>query len=120
MENAYDVVLTTPTLYRRGTLVLEGAGEEVDARFDAGDGQVFAARLSREGSDIALHGMATTPSGRKVACDLEGSIWGNAFGLKGSSEIGDVDLYGTRLSLAAGDFAKGSDPYYAGMWSDAG
>ena len=120
MNSSYDVVLATPKLYRRGTLVLKGTPPQLSATFDDGEGLVLAAPVTCEGTDITLSGEVDAPSGGTVACDMAGSIWGNSFSLKGTTGIGEVNVYGTRLSASAGDFSSNNDPYYAGTWSDAG
>lgn len=120
MNSSYDVVLATPKVYRRGVLVLKGAPPQLSAVFDDGEGMVLEAHLSCEGTDIALSGPVAAQDGRSVSCDMAGSIWGNSFSLKGTTDVGEVNLYGTRLSASAGDFSSNSDPYYAGTWSDAG
>ncbi len=120
MNSSYDVVLATPKLYRRGVLVLKGTPPQLTTSFDDGEGLTLEAPVSCEGTDISCSAEVATPGGAAVACDMAGSIWGNSFSLKGSTDIGEVNLYGTRLSASAGDFSSNTDPYYAGTWSDAG
>ena len=135
IQGTFDVAIDTPKHHKRGTLALKSQGEHISARLKAGedfdrefDGTCTDKEFDFEGTD-------EFPGLGKVNFKAHGSTWGNSIDVSCQTDAGKVDIFGTRLSLSAGEFKSSHDyimsaskaefarhdgSMYSGLYSDGG
>ena len=63
-----------------------------------------------EDKDVMFEGTGEFGRHGKVEYKAKGLVWGNSIDLKAETSVGQITLFGTRLSTSAGDF-KSSHEY---------
>lgn len=129
----FDIAVDTPKLHRRGTLVLKSAGETIAGRLTAGDSFVIERVGTCADKDFAFEGEADIPSMGQVGFVAKGNVWGNSVTMTCETDMGKIEIFGTRLSASVGDFGsshdfimqastgngvEGQDAYFSGRYSD--
>ena len=134
IEGTFDVAIETPKLHRRGTLALKSEKERIAARLVVGENDplVFVGTCADKEFDFAGEGELLGLG--RVAFEAHGSVWGNSIDVKCQTDAGKIEIFGTRLSMSAGDF-KSSHEYmmaaasgdfssdsvmYSGLYADGG
>ena len=135
IEGTFDVAVDTPKYHKRGTLALASEGAQIHALLKLSDldDMVFAGTC--DDKDVMFEGAGEFGRHGKVEYKAKGLVWGNSIDLKAETNIGQITLFGTRLSASAGDF-KSSHEYmmaasraefsasdgtmYSGLYADGG
>ena len=134
IEGTFDVAVDTPKYHKRGTLALKSEGSQVHAllKLSELDDMVFSGTC--EDKDVMFEGTGEFGRHGKVEYQAKGLVWGNSIDLKAETNIGQITVFGTRLSTSAGDF-KSSHEYmmaasradfsdestmYSGLYADGG
>ena len=135
IEGTYDVAIDTPKYHRRGTLALKSAGEAIAARLVIGENEPLEFDGTCADKEFVFAGERDLPSLGPVHFEAKGSAWGNSIDVKCQTDVGKVEIFGTRLSTSAGDF-RSSHEYvmkastgefddhdttmYSGLYADGG
>lgn len=120
INGSYDVVVQGPKRYGRGTVSLKSDGDALSIHFDVENIGTFDATGTGDGTKVAFEGdVALSDELGTVHVEATGDTWGNSLDAKAQTSLGEVSIFGTRISAATGDFGTNPDPMYAGRWSDA-
>ena len=134
IDGLFDVSIDTPKYHRRGTIALKSAGEEIAAQLRVADLDEMTFTGTCADKEFDFSGNANLPSLGQVDYVAHGSVWGNSVTITCDTDAGKVELFGTRLSSAAGaprssheymmkastgEFGKDST-MYSGLYADGG
>ena len=135
IEGTFDVAVDTPKLHRRGTLALKSEGDALVARLNVGQLEGIMLSGTCEDKEFAIEGTAEFGELGEVEFSAKGEIWGNSIDVKCDTSIGAVTVFGTRLSMSAGDmkssheymmaasraeFSADDGTMYSGLYADGG
>lgn len=109
IEGTYDVAINTPKYHKRATLALKQDGEAVIAQMSLSEHEPLEFSGSGDNEGFTLEGSCEVPGIGLVEYQVSGSVWGNSLSIDGSSSIGRIEIYGTRLSTSAGGFKSSHD-----------
>ena len=115
----FDVAIDTPKRHKRATIALKSNEGRIAARLDMGDvrGLEFAGTCVDQ--DFAFEG--STDFGEdigEISYSVKGNVWGNSINAKCETSIGNVTIFGTRLSREAGEFKSSHDYLMAAAADD--
>ena len=134
IDGLFDIAVDTPKYHRRGTLELKSSGGDITARLDVGDAKGLEFSGACRDKDVEFEGRGDLPSLGEVSYRARGSVWGNSVSITCKTDAGKVEIFGTRLSSAAGnerssheymmkasagDFSDDST-MYSGLFADGG
>lgn len=135
IRGLYDVAIDTPKYHRRGTLDLNSEGSAITAKLSVLDVADMEFTGTCNDKEFDFEGTADLPSIGQGDFKAHGSIWGNSVSITCETVKGKVEVFGTRLSAAAGA-AKSSHEYvmkastgdvndrdgsmYSGLYADGG
>ena len=135
IEGTFDVAVDTPKLHRRGTLALKSEGDALVARLNVGQLEGIMLSGTCEDKEFSIEGTAEFGELGEVEFSAKGEIWGNSIDVKCDTSIGAVTVFGTRLSMSAGDmkssheymmaasraeFSADDGTMYSGLYADGG
>lgn len=135
IEGTFDIAVDTFKYHRRGTIALKSSGERIVARLIVGDvmDKEFVGTCADKEFDF--EGNDDLPSLGQVNYKAHGNVWGNSVTITCETDGGKVELFGTRLSLSAGEFKSsheyvmaassgdtlsGEGTMYSGLYADGG
>lgn len=135
INGLFDVSIDTPKLHRRGTVSLKSAGDSITAQLKTGDHEVMEFTGTCADKEFDISGNGDLPSLGHVNYHAHGSTWGNSLTITCETDAGKVEIFGTRLSVEAGEL-KSSHEYmmnastgnaslndgtmYSGLYADGG
>lgn len=134
IEGLFDVAIDTPKYHKRGTLSLKSADESIEARLSISDAAELVFNGTCTDKEFDFAGEGELPGLGKTAYSAHGSVWGNSVSITCKTDAGKVEIFGTRLSAAAGS-AESSHEYmmrasraefgddsamYSGLYADGG
>ena len=135
IEGTFDIALDTPKRHKRGTLALKSEGERIIARLVIGDELDMEFGGSCADKEFDFEGSAEFPDLGQIDYSAHGSTWGNSVTVSCKSNIGAIEIFGTRLSASAGEFKSSHDyimsassaefnnddgTMYSGLYADGG
>lgn len=120
IDGTYDVALDTPRFHKRGLFSLEAAADVARGELVIREEEPLAFEGPLEGNDFTFEGTARFPGTGLVAYEAKGNVWGNSVTVRFSTDEGDMELFGTRLSTQAGDFKSSHDYMMAGAQGEFG
>lgn len=135
VSGTYDVSIDTPRFHRRGVLLLSGAGDTVAAQLKIGEDEPLEFNGPLAEKDFAFEGIGDFPGLEQVAYTAKGDVWGNSVSITFETDGGKVEVFGTRLSGAAGgekssheymmaggrgEFGSDDNTMYSGLFGDGG
>ena len=135
IEGTFDVAIETPRYHRRGVLALKSSGERIAAKLDIGDEMSFEFMGTCADKDFEFEGAGEFGRLGAISYEAKGNVWGNSVTVQCATDAGKIEVFGTRLSTAAGafkssheyvmagstgDFAKNEGTMYSGLYADGG
>ena len=134
IEGTFDVAIDTPKLHRRGTLALKSEGERIAARLIVGEHDPLVRVGACADKEFDFVGEGELLGLGRVAYEAHGSVWASSIEIKCQTDIGKIEIFGTRLSTSAGDFKSsheymmaaaagdfgGESVMYSGLYADGG
>ena len=135
IQGTFDIAVDTPKRHKLGTLALKSEGERIIARLVIGDELDMEFGGSCADKEFDFAGTAEIPDHDPIEYSAHGSTWGNSISVTCQSNIGAIEIFGTRLSTSAGEFKSSHDyimsasnaefdnndsTMYSGLYADGG
>lgn len=135
ISGRYDVAVDTPRFHKRGVLALSGTGDTVSAQLKIGEDEPLEFNGPLAEKDFAFEGIGDFPGLEQVPYRAKGNVWGNSVSITFQTDQGPVEVFGTRLSGAAGgeksshdymmaggrgEFGSDDNTMYSGLFGDGG
>ena len=135
IQGTFDIAVDTPKRHKRGTLALKSEGKRIIARLVIGDELDMEFGGSCADKEFDFAGTTEIPDYGPIEYSAHGSTWGNSVTVSCKSNIGAIEIFGTRLSTSAGEFKSSHDyimsasnaefdnndsTMYSGLYADGG